>query len=356
MVHRFAAALEERGKQWRNGAWRVSEVAKGNLARCILWLLIAHPAAPAEVESIPCGRLRLGFDRTTGQWCELALGRQGENLLGGPGASDLEVIALDHPWPAAEEWQVQPPTLESALGGWRLQIVRRHLEWTVTSTYQVSPAPLSIRRQNTARWEGTKPLKVVGTILRVPGVTLGGVPDACWSLPSNYPATEKLLSSSGAGRSTREQGRTWSDTGLAYVYSEAKKLGVLAGYVLAADQATVLVEENVLGFLRFTPAGASVVAINFGPAPSSCQLKWPEPLAQRWPICQDAVTGTEILLTFRGGTVRLRSFRGHPGASQNPFLLDGGNVLHFFFAALNGGAVSLSAHEEWTASLEIVME
>jgi len=66
-----------------------------------------------------------------------------------------------------------------------------------------------------------------------------------------------------------------------------------------------------------------------------------------------AMAQVEIALAVPGGTVRLRSSQGHPIAPQNPFLLDGGDVLHFFFALLNGGSVSLRAHEEWTASFEM---
>jgi hypothetical protein len=64
----------------------------------------------------------------------------------------------------------------------------------------------------------------------------------------------------------------------------------------------------------------------------------------------------ETLLHVRGKTVRLRAFQGDPIVPQNPFLLDGGDTVHFFFALLNGGAVSLRAHEEWTASFEMVLD
>lgn len=233
---------------------------------CLVGVLLLSGGAASEVESVECGRLRLGFDRETGQWRELALTPGGENLLGAPAAPDLEVVADDHPWPAAGEWQIQPPIVEAMPEGWRLQVVRRSREWRVTSTYWVSSASLFIRRQGAVRWEGTEPVKVVGTVLRVPGVTFGGARDARWSLPGNYPGEEKLLSASESGRSTQEQGWTGSDTGMAFVYSGERGLGLLVGYALAADQASVLVEEveggvslvhrfHTLGFL---PPGGEI--------------------------------------------------------------------------------------------------
>jgi len=118
----------------------------------------------------------------------------------------------------------------------------------VTATYRVEAGTTLIQRQNTVRWEGSEPIQVVGAILRVPGVTLGGAEEGCWCLPGHYPVGEKPMASAVPGRSTREQGWTWSDTGFAYALSGKKGLGVLMGYALAADQASVLVEEGVTSY------------------------------------------------------------------------------------------------------------
>lgn len=211
--------------------------------KSVLLLLLLASLVKAETVSTRCGRLRLGFDRRTGQWRELSLARSAENLLGAAGGMDIEMIAPDHPWPAPEEWQAGPLETGSSAASSFVRVVRRAGGWAVTATYRVEAGTALIQRQNTVRWEGTEPIQVVGAILRVPGVTLGGAEDACWCLPGNYPVEERPIPRSVPGRSTREQGWTWSDTGFAYARSEAQGLGLLAGYALAADHASAWVEE-----------------------------------------------------------------------------------------------------------------
>jgi len=62
---------------------------------------------------------------------------------------------------------------------------------------------------------------------------------------------------------------------------------------------------NIMAFLRFTEDAACIVAVNFGSDPRT-RLSWPEELARRLPVCQDALTGEEVR---RGGSVRVPPFR-----------------------------------------------
>ena len=69
-----------------------------------------------------------------------------------------------------------------------------------------------------------------------------------------------------------------------------------------------------------------------------------------------ALSGLLLKLQFASGALQIRAMSGDPAPSQNPFLLAGGpNALQLFLALLNGGAVSLQAGEERTASFELVL-
>jgi len=199
--------------------------------------------ASGDAVQAPCGPLVLGFETQTGQWSYLARAADPGNLLSATTAADVEVEAVGHPWPAAQEWKADSPVVTVADDGWLVSVTRECAEWRCTTEHYILRKEPLIRRRATLTWRGTEPLKVYGIALRVPGVTLGDVPDAVWSLPGNYPFEERRLLDAVPGRASEERGWTWSDTGCAYAYSGRSGVGLLLSYSLELDHARTRVEE-----------------------------------------------------------------------------------------------------------------
>ena len=165
--------------------------------KCALLLVLVVLPACAEIVLVDCGRLRLGFEGATGQWCELGLAGRTGNLLGAKSAIDIEAHVPGRAWPAADEWKAEPPRVQRGPDGRRVSVVRRSPEWAVTTVYRAPADASVIERRATLRWEGAEPVKVVGTVLRVPGVTLVGGGDGVWCLPGNYPVEEQRIADAG---------------------------------------------------------------------------------------------------------------------------------------------------------------
>ncbi|MBN2308522.1 MAG: hypothetical protein JXR94_06095 [Candidatus Hydrogenedentes bacterium] len=208
--------------------------------------LLAVPIAVVGA-SEPCvvhvDGVRLGFNGRSGQWIDLALPADGPNLLGVPAGADLEVAGPGWVWPAQADWSAEPPQVDESPAGRRVSVRRRAGHWAVTTSYRVAPDSRRIARTATVEWGGPEPVKITGTAFRVPGVSVGGAEDAYWCLPGNYPVKERPVSPSESGRTTRERGWTWADTGCAYARSRTAGLGILACYELGFDHARVEVEE-----------------------------------------------------------------------------------------------------------------
>lgn len=193
----------------------------------------------AQGETVECGPLSLTFNEASGQWLGLTLkGR--ELLVGGP--ADTAVEAEGQAWPGPGEWAAAAPEVERTNEGWLVRVARQAGDWSVVMGYGVTRRPLTIRRSATVTWKGEGPVKVYGVSLRMPGVSLGD--DAVWCLPGNFPFEEHPITEAAEGKSTRERGWTWSDTGVSYAYSEASRLGIVAAYEMGLDHAWAWVDEG----------------------------------------------------------------------------------------------------------------
>ena len=211
--------------------------------KCVLLLLLVAPLACAEIVSVDCGRLRLGFEGATGRWRGLGLAGRAGDLLGAEGGLDVEAVVPGRAWPATDEWEAEPPRVEEGPDGRRVSVFRRSPEWAVTAVYRVSARTPIIQRRAMLRWDGAEPVKIVGTVLRVPGVTLGGAGDGVWCLPGNYPIEEQRIANAVPGRTIPERGWTWSDTGFAYARSDEAGAALLVAYGLDLDAARIQVEQ-----------------------------------------------------------------------------------------------------------------
>ena len=86
--------------------------------------------------------------------------------------------------------------------------------------------------------------RISHVILRLPGMAWFQAPDAVWSLPGNYPFAEEPLASSVQGQFHRESGWINADTGMGYVFSKERSMGLIVGYELMWDHALVRADEG----------------------------------------------------------------------------------------------------------------
>ncbi len=192
--------------------------------------------ASAETLTFDCGPLQLGFDSENGQWIALAAA-DGENLLS-DAAPDITIEADGLPSP--DVWRASPPTAQRDGDDWLVSVPREAENWQAAMRYRVTPEGW-LGRSLTLTWTGDNPQKLWGVALRAPGIALAD--DAVWCLPGNYAFAEHRIADALEGRSTREQGWTWSDTGAAHAYSEARQLGIVGSYTCTLDHAWARVDE-----------------------------------------------------------------------------------------------------------------
>ncbi|HOX39808.1 MAG TPA: alpha-amylase family glycosyl hydrolase [Candidatus Brocadiia bacterium] len=184
------------------------------------------------------------FDQTSGNWRGLAVSGFPSDIMGSADDSDFEMNVEGGKWPPAREWKAKPVETGVENGHASYRLTRSAGDWVVTVSFTVIAEKNLVGRSVSARWNGKTPVKVKGAVMRIPGVSLCGAADAVWSLPGNYPYSEKKLIESVPGRSTREHGWTWSDTGVAVVRSESLGIGLVAAYELVDDGANPSVEER----------------------------------------------------------------------------------------------------------------
>jgi len=207
---------------------------------CLLPAALASLAAPRS--EVPCGSMALAFDAVTGQWCGWS--ENGRELLSASARPDLTVAGPDLAWPAPEAWQADAPEAVAEQGMYRVSVRRRAGAWTITSRFGVYPAERRLVRSLTLHWDGAATLRTHQVSLRVPGLDLGDPQGAVGCLPGAYPPREFALSADGPSRADLEPGWTWSDTGCAYVRSDAAGLSVVGAYQLMDDRARVGLETG----------------------------------------------------------------------------------------------------------------
>ncbi|HQK95148.1 MAG TPA: alpha-amylase family protein, partial [Armatimonadota bacterium] len=207
----------------------------GLLAAALAWGV----APPSEVA---CGSMALDFDAVTGQWCGWS--ENGRELLSPSTRPDVTVAGPELEWPAPGLWQADEPVAIVEQGVYRVSVRRHAGDWTLTTQFEAYPDERRLVRSVTLRWNGAATLRTHQVTLRVPGLSLGDSQSAVGCLPGAYPPHEFPLAIDGPSRAELEPGWTWSETGCAYVRSDAAGLSVLGAYRLEDDRARVSLETG----------------------------------------------------------------------------------------------------------------
>ncbi len=205
----------------------------------LLFLLTPMAVVAAELDLVRCGDVALGFDRRNGQWRSLQV-HGTEYLAGMPDApTDFELRADRVTWPGPAEWKGEPARVVRNGDETVIFVERRAPSWATTLTYRVRPGVPEIVRSVNVRFLGPGKTTVRQTLLRIPGITLGGADDALWAVPDNYPVAEHSVLRTAPGFTERERGWTWAETGIAFVHSSHTGRGLIAAYRLGEDGALV---------------------------------------------------------------------------------------------------------------------
>ena len=200
-------------------------------------LALARPGEGRAAVTYQCGACTLDFDDATGDLVGLRLAG-GANWLR-PAGPDLEV----HCEPAAHHagsGRLLSSSLTRQEGAYLVEVTRAAGSWRLCTRYRVEGALL--RRQAELTWQGAEAVKVIGTVLRLPGLVPGGDPESCYLLPANYPPAIHPFSGLQPGRRVGESGAVWAATGMVLAWS--RRASLAAGYRLVADGCEAFVTEG----------------------------------------------------------------------------------------------------------------
>lgn len=235
---------------------------------CVLPAALASLAAPRS--EVTCGPMALAFDPATGQWCGWS--ENGRQLLSPSVRPDVAVAGPGLEWPAPDVWQADEPESDVEHGVYRVSVRRRAMDWTLVTQFEAYPTERRLVRRLTLRWDGAATLRTHQVTLRVPGLDLGDPRGVVGCLPGAYPPREFPLPTDGPSRAELEPGWTWSDTGCAYVRSDAAGLSVVGAFQLGDDRARVGLEAGEGGpalvhhfetVARLTPGSEIVVGSQY---------------------------------------------------------------------------------------------
>ena len=177
----------------------------------------------------------VAFDSKTGAWTGLSAG--GRNLISTTGP-DAYVSWSDGKLPAFGNWKL----VSMEKHGQTTVIVRSAGDWLIRTETTLNGN--EVRRRASFKWNGSKPARVDGTSLRVPGVRMSQSPSDYYVIPGNFPITRHGFDSLKADHTTDEGNWLTGEYAIAAVHSQASDTSLIAGYSFEIDEASVCVDEN----------------------------------------------------------------------------------------------------------------